>query len=147
MSSDSLVFLSGMAAAFAAGVALAFAVMRRRRAIDPAVEGQWLAEIAGLRRDGDALRAEAADARARCAAAEADFERLRDSSAALEHQVGSYLKQYAVAKDTLKKEILQKNALRTELAATQAEVEALRARIMELQYDKDPTSTRRVLAR
>jgi hypothetical protein len=51
-----------------------------------------------------------------------------------------------VAKDTLKKEILQKNSLRTELAAAQAEVEALRARVLELQMGVDPAVSRRLPA-
>jgi chromosome segregation ATPase len=147
MSNEMLVFLSGMAAAFTAGGAVAYLLGRRPAGPGPDIEGQWLAEIAELRATCDRQRAALATAEATAGAATADLERLRENSASLEHQVGSYLKQYAVAKDTLKKEILQKNALRTELAATQAEVEALRARVMELQLERDPTGSRRSLAR
>jgi chromosome segregation ATPase len=147
MTNEMLVFLSGMAAAFTAGGAVAYLLARRPSGPPPDIEGQWLAEIAELRTTGDRQRGAVAAAEAAAAAATAELEHLRENSASLEHQVGSYLKQYAVAKDTLKKEILQKNALRTELAATQAEVEALKARVMELQLERDATGNRRVLAR
>lgn len=147
MTNEMLVFLSGMAAAFTAGGAVAYLLTRRPGGPAPDIEGQWLAEIAELRATCDLQRGAVAAAEAAAASATAELERLRDNSASLEHQVGSYLKQYAVAKDTLKKEILQKNALRTELAATQAEVEALKARVMELQLEREATGNRRILAR
>jgi chromosome segregation ATPase len=136
-----------MAAAFTAGGGCAYLLARRPAGPGPEIEGRWLAEIAELRATCDRQRGAVAAAESAAASATGDLERLRENSASLEHQVGSYLKQYAVAKDTLKKEILQKNALRTELAATQAEVEALRARVMELQLERDATGNRRILAR
>lgn len=60
----------------------------------------------------------------------------RDHIRRLEQQVASYLQQYALAKDTLKKEIRSKNATAMELAAANAQVSALLARIHELEMEQ-----------
>jgi DNA repair exonuclease SbcCD ATPase subunit len=64
-----------------------------------------------------------------------ELEQAREHIRSLERQVASYLQQYALAKDTLKKEIRQKNATAMELAAANAQVSALLGRIHELEME------------
>ncbi|MBL8223827.1 MAG: hypothetical protein JNM50_00740 [Chromatiales bacterium] len=146
MTSDLLVLLSGMTAAFSAGAAVAYVVARRAGVVDPVAADQWLAEIEALRATCGAQQGQLAGRASEAEARAEELARCQANLASLEHDVARYLKQYAVAKDTLKKEILQKNSLRTELAAAQAEVEALRARVLELQMGVDPTVSRRLPA-
>lgn len=68
-------------------------------------------------------------------AAAGELEQARAHVRQLEQQVANYLQQYALAKDTLKKEIRQKNTTAMELAAANAQVSALLARIHELEMD------------
>lgn len=147
MTTTLLLLASGMVAAFTAGAALAYVVARRAGVVDPVASDQWLAEIEGLRRTCDDQRAELAGRAAADQARDDELQRLREALASLEQDVARYVKQYAVAKDTLKKEIRQKGGLRTELAAAQAEVEALRGRVLELQMGVDPTISRRLPGR
>jgi uncharacterized protein (DUF3084 family) len=146
MTSDLLVLLSGMTAAFSAGAAVAYVVARRAGVVDPVAADQWLAEIEALRATCGAQQGQLAGQASEAEARAGELARCQANLASLEHDVARYLKQYAVAKDTLKKEILQKNSLRTELAAAQAEVEALRARVLELQMGVDPAVSRRLPA-
>jgi chromosome segregation ATPase len=147
MTTTLLLLASGMVAAFAAGAALAYVVARRAGVVDTVASDQWLAEIEGLRRTCEDQRAQLAGHATEAEVRQDELQRLQEAVASLEHDVTRYVKQYAVAKDTLKKEIRQKNSLRTELAAAQAEVEALRSRVLELQMGVDPAVSRRLPTR
>jgi len=70
------------------------------------------------------------------AALSAELAQARSHIKSLESQVTSYLQQYAVAKDTLKKEIRSKNTISMELAAANAQISALLARIHELEMNQ-----------
>lgn len=134
------------AAAFAAGLLLAWPLARRRSAPDSAEEGRWQLEMASLREE-----ATTAVASARHATREADFlreeqRRTLEHLKSLEEQVAHYVRQYAQVKDILKKEILQKGSLKAELAGSLAEVEALRGRISELELERTATNLRRSLS-
>ena len=105
-------------------------VMRRpptaMPAASPAAEGSGLSA-------SPARAAAAADAASD--AADDQLEQARAHVRQLELQVASYLQQYALAKDALKKEIRRKNATAMELAAANAQVSALLGRIHELEMD------------
>lgn len=123
---------------FAAGVLSGRLLTRRKPAPDPEDDGHRHLELLRLREAAEASQA-AAQRHARwveeCRAQlQSNAEHIRS----LEEQVGTYLRRYALVKDTLKKEILHKSSLSTELAAATAETEALRARIRELQLSREP---------
>jgi chromosome segregation ATPase len=105
-------------------------VMRRPPAAMPAAP----LAAAGSHLSAPHARAAAA-ADAATDAADDELEQARAHVRQLEQQVASYLQQYALAKDALKKEIRRKNATAMELAAANAQVSALLARIHELEMD------------
>lgn len=124
-----------------AGVVRLFA--RRAAERDAVVDSDSGAELARLREAVSQADRELRAASARAERQGAELERTRDHIRTLEEQVAAYLRQYAQAKDRLKKEIMQNGALRAELAATEAEAAALRARVDELTMDRGPAAPTR----
>lgn len=70
-------------------------------------------------------------------ARETELERAGAYLQTMRKQVSKYLRQYATAKDILKKEIQQRHTLSSELNTALAENESLRARISELLAARD----------
>lgn len=116
----------------------------RARSEDPAVSAD-APRLAAQKEELAATRAESDAIRQRAERQRDELVRAREHIEHLEHQAAAYLRQYAQAKDLLKKEILQNGSLRTELAAGNAEVQALRARIQELTMNRggDPAQAQR----
>ncbi len=71
------------------------------------------------------------------AARETELERAGAYLQTMRKQVSKYLRQYATAKDILKKEIQQRHAVNSELSTALAENESLRTRISELLAARD----------
>ena len=133
MANDFTLLLASVLAAFAGGIGLALLVGRRRPALDPAAEGERELLVVESRDQAAAAAAEAAALGAELDAHREQLERSQVHIRTLEEQVASYLRQYAVSKDILRKELLQKNALLAELAAANVEVAALKGRVQELE--------------
>lgn len=135
-------------AALAGGALVAWFTRRTAAAPDPAEEGrrelaviELRDAVSGYTREHEAIKAQLQEQRL-------ETEHALAHVATLETQVAAYLRQYAQAKNTLKTEIRQKNSLRTELAAATAQVQALQARIQELEMERTSASgsNRRITA-
>lgn len=142
MTNELLFQLAGMLAAFAAGVGLMLLAGRRHPAPDPAAEGERELAVVEARDAASAERARNHLLQGELARQQEELARAREHIATLEQQVGSYLRQYAVSKDILRKELLQKNALLAELAAANAQLAALRGRIQELELSQSGSRPR-----
>ena len=122
-----------------AGV-LAGRCLLRPSMADAAAPAEDDRQLAALRQELANARREAGSVRERADRQREELARAREHIHHLEQQAAAYLRQYAQAKDLLKKEILQNGSLRTELAAGSAEAQALRARIQELMMDRGGTA-------
>jgi chromosome segregation ATPase len=132
-------------AAFAGGLV---ALSHRNSFRDPVEEGRREVAVIELRDAVAAYTQEHEAAKMKLQEQYAETDRALAHVATLEEQVSAYLRQYAQAKNTLKAEIRQKNALRTELAAATAQVQVLQGRIQELEMERSSTSgvNRRIAA-
>ncbi len=135
-------------AAFAGGALVAWLSHRNLVPADPAEEGRREVAVIELRDAVAAYTQEHEAAKMKLQDQYAETDRALAHVATLEEQVSAYLRQYAQAKNTLKAEIRQKNALRTELAAATAQVQVLQGRIQELEMERSSTSgvNRRIAA-
>ena len=127
-------------AALAGGALVAWLTNRNNAAADPAEEGHRELALIELRDAVTAYTGEHEAAKVKLQEQRAETDHALAHVATLEEQVAAYLRQYAQAKNTLKAEIRQKNALRTELAAATAQVQTLQGRIQELEMERSSTS-------
>ncbi len=135
-------------AALAGGALVAWLSHRNLVPADPAEDGRREVAVIELRDAVTAYTREHEAAKVKLQEQRAETDRALAHVATLEAQVGAYLRQYAQAKNTLKAEIRQKNALRTELAAATAQIQALQGRVQELEMERSSLSgvNRRITA-
>jgi chromosome segregation ATPase len=136
---SSTLLIAGLAGVLC-GLVAGWLTSRRRATVEPAIEAQRQHELQQLRESFEQESAARGIAEARLRDEEQKLLRAAEHIHSLESQVGDYLRQYAQAKDTLKKEILQKASLRAELAAASAQVETLQARIQELRMSAEASA-------
>jgi chromosome segregation ATPase len=138
MSNELMIVLAvASAAALLGGALVAWLTTRHRPAVDPEVEGRHELQLVELRESARRGQDEARAATLQMTALKEETAAARTHVGQLEDQVAAYLRQYAQAKNMLKAEIRQKGRLQTELAAATAEVESLRARVRELEMERN----------
>lgn len=127
--------------AFALGVATGR--LLHKRPVTPVLpeDSDARTRILELQHESEASARELLTIKARADRQVEELARTREHIQNLEQQVVAYLRQYAQAKDMLKKEILQKSSLRAELAASHAESEALRGRVQELVMERTASAS------
>ena len=132
-----IVMAAASAAGLLGGAVVAWLSTRHRPLADPEQEGRHQLELLQLRDQADHAQRESRVAALRLAAAGEELARARAHVGQLEDQVAAYLRQYAQAKNTLKAEIRLKGRLQTELAAAHAQVQSLKARVEELEMERN----------
>jgi hypothetical protein len=157
MTNELSILLTGIAAAFSGGIGLMLLAGRPapRVAAEPGLAELLHTDLDGPEQNASlsaecaALREALKTEQVRCLTAEtrlaeqiAKLARSTGHEASLENQVAGYLQKYAIAKDVLRRELIQKNALMAEMAAANAQISALRSRIQELEL-RDTADRRR----
>jgi chromosome segregation ATPase len=138
MSNDlMLVLAAASAAGLAGGVWVGWWSARQRPVADPEAEGRHELQLVELREAVTRAANEGAAIARQLEAQRQELLQERANAQSLEEQVAAYLRQYAQAKNALKIEIRQKGLLKTELAATLAQVESLHGRIRELEMERN----------
>ncbi len=132
-----IVMATASTAALAGGGLVAWLTTRNRPMADPEADGRHELQLIELRETALRSQRESHAAEQQVLGLQAELDRAQTHVGQLEDQVAAYLRQYAQAKNTLKAEIRQKGRLQVELAAATAQVESLRARVQELEMERN----------
>lgn len=119
------------------GALVAWLTARQYPVADPEAEGRRDLEMLELREAADRARRESRAAEQQVRSRDLKLAKAQAHIDALEDQVAAYLRQYAQAKNMLKAEIRKKTQLQTELAAANAQIESLQARVQEMAMERN----------
>jgi len=138
MSNELMIVLAAASLVSLVGGALvAWLTARQYPVADPEAEGRRDLEMLELREAADRARRESRAAEQQVRSRDLKLAKAQAHIDALEDQVAAYLRQYAQAKNMLKAEIRKKTQLQTELAAANAQIESLQARVQEMAMERN----------